>query len=155
MKADLAAKLQSAMREEVARNYPVTRVTGVTCNTSKSLMLHHYTCNTLKSASWENDEKERVTKGVTIPPAPDSSLAEDTEIELEERKAMAMGGVPEPYLDAWARLQYQKPMRVSMRNGGKSSMTRAASWTNGEAALSNSAGRRRFVRRPRDGNRAA
>ena len=26
---------------------------------------------------------------------------------------MAMGGVPEPYLDAWARLQYQKPMRVS------------------------------------------
>ena len=113
MKADLAAKLQSAMREEVARNYPVTRVTGVTCNTSKSLMLHHYTCNTLKSASWENDEKERVTKGVTIPPAPDSSLAEDTEIELEERKAMAMGGVPEPYLDAWARLQFQKPMRVS------------------------------------------
>jgi hypothetical protein len=76
-------------------------------------MLHHYTCNTLKSASWEYDEKERVTKGVTIPPAPDSSLAEDTEIELEERKAMAMGGVPEPYLDAWARLQIQKPMRVS------------------------------------------
>jgi hypothetical protein len=115
MKADLAAKLQSAMREEVARNYPVTRVTGVTCNTSKSLMLHHYTCNTLKSASWENDEKERVTKGVTIPPAPDSSLAEDTEIELEERKAMAMGGVPEPYLDGWARLQCQKlarPLKV-------------------------------------------
>jgi hypothetical protein len=26
---------------------------------------------------------------------------------------MAMGGVPEPYLDAWARLQVQKPMRVS------------------------------------------
>jgi hypothetical protein len=24
-----------------------------------------------------------------------------------------MGSVPEPYLDAWARLQVQKPMRVS------------------------------------------
>ncbi len=26
---------------------------------------------------------------------------------------MAMGDVPEPYLDAWARLQMQKPLRVS------------------------------------------
>ena len=26
---------------------------------------------------------------------------------------MAMDGVPAPYLDAWARLQYQKPMAVS------------------------------------------
>ncbi len=26
---------------------------------------------------------------------------------------MAVSGVPEPYLDAWARLQIQKPLRVS------------------------------------------
>lgn len=26
---------------------------------------------------------------------------------------MARGGVPEPYLDAWARLQLQKPLRVA------------------------------------------
>ena len=32
-------------------------------------------------------------------------------VELEERKGMAMASVPEPYLDAWARLQCQKPMR--------------------------------------------
>jgi hypothetical protein len=27
--------------------------------------------------------------------------------EIDERKGMAMGGVPELYLDAWARLQCQ------------------------------------------------
>jgi hypothetical protein len=26
---------------------------------------------------------------------------------------MAVGGVPEPYLDAWAHLQVRKPMQVS------------------------------------------
>ena len=35
------------------------------------------------------------------------------EVEIEERKAMAMGGVPEAYLDAWAHLQVRKPMQVS------------------------------------------
>jgi len=35
------------------------------------------------------------------------------EVEIEERKAMAMGGVPETYLDAWARLQCQSPATVS------------------------------------------
>jgi hypothetical protein len=44
--------------------------------------------------------------GIDRPPEPD-------EAELEKRKGIAMGGVPELYVDAWARLQYQKPMRVS------------------------------------------
>jgi hypothetical protein len=35
------------------------------------------------------------------------------EAELKERKAMAMGGVPEPYLDTWARLQCQRPFGAS------------------------------------------
>jgi hypothetical protein len=34
------------------------------------------------------------------------------EAELKERKAMAMGGVPEPYLNAFARLQCQRPAQV-------------------------------------------
>ena len=34
--------------------------------------------------------------------------------ELEERKGMTMGSVPEPYLDAWARLQCQKPAHVTV-----------------------------------------
>jgi hypothetical protein len=45
-------------------------------------------------------------EGGIAPPEPD-------EAEIEERKGMAMGGVPAAYADAWARLQIQKPMRVS------------------------------------------
>ncbi len=40
------------------------------------------------------------------PPEPDK-------VELEERKGMASDSAPEPYLDAWAMLQCQKPMQVS------------------------------------------
>jgi hypothetical protein len=36
-----------------------------------------------------------------------------TDSALEERKAMAMGGVPERYLDGWARLQCQRPAGVT------------------------------------------
>ena len=38
---------------------------------------------------------------------------EPDEAEIEERKAMAMGGVPEPYLDARAHRQVRQPMQVS------------------------------------------
>jgi hypothetical protein len=38
---------------------------------------------------------------------------EPDEAELEERKGMAMGSVPEPYLDGWARLHCQRPIAVS------------------------------------------
>jgi hypothetical protein len=40
-------------------------------------------------------------------------LPEPNPAEIEERKGMAADSVPESYLDAWARLQCQKPMRVS------------------------------------------
>jgi len=45
---------------------------------------------------FEGDQGKRVS-GIDRPPEPD-------EVEIEERKAMAMGGVAEPYLDAFARL---------------------------------------------------
>jgi hypothetical protein len=41
-----------------------------------------------------------------------TSQPDPAEVEIEERKAMATDSVPEPYLDAWARLQVQKPMAV-------------------------------------------
>jgi hypothetical protein len=47
-----------------------------------------------------------VTSPVIVAPEPDL-------VELEERKAMATDGVPELYLDAWGRLQCQKPIWVS------------------------------------------
>ena len=40
--------------------------------------------------------------GIDRPPDPD-------EAEIEERKGMAADSVPEAYLDAWARLQCQRP----------------------------------------------
>jgi hypothetical protein len=64
--------------------------------------------------------------------APDTDL----EVEIEERKGMAAGGVPEPYLDAWARLQCQRPGRHS----GKPSMTQAGSSINWEASPSSANG---------------
>jgi hypothetical protein len=39
---------------------------------------------------------------------------EPNEAALEERAALASGSVPEQYLDAWARLQCQKPRQVSV-----------------------------------------
>ncbi len=38
---------------------------------------------------------------------------EPDQVELEERKAMAMDSVPEPYLDRWARLQLRQPHGVA------------------------------------------
>lgn len=37
---------------------------------------------------------------------------EPDEAELEERMAMAVASVPEPFLDAWVRLQCQRPIGV-------------------------------------------
>jgi|GEM_PF-5615113 len=51
-------------------------------------------------------DQDRHVFGIDKLPEPDRA-------EIEERKGMAMGGVPEPYLDAWARLQVQKPVSVT------------------------------------------
>ena len=54
---------------------------------------------------FEGDQGRRVS-GIDNPSEPD-------EAELEERKGIAMGSVPERFLDAWAHLQVQKPHQVS------------------------------------------
>ena len=59
-------------------------------------------------------EKLRIHKAEIVavlqeaPPNP-----EEAQVWLEERKGMAMGKVPERYLDAWARFQLQCPGGVS------------------------------------------
>ncbi|MDI9848136.1 hypothetical protein QM467_08745 [Rhodoblastus sp. 17X3] len=40
-------------------------------------------------------------------------MAEFVRDAIEERAALCAGVIPAPYLDAWARLNHQKPMRVS------------------------------------------
>jgi hypothetical protein len=52
------------------------------------------------------DEQARHRAGGIAPPEPH-------EADLEERKGMAAGAVPEPYLEAWARLQCQRPFGAS------------------------------------------
>jgi hypothetical protein len=42
-----------------------------------------------------------------------SDLPESVREAIEERAALCAGSVPAIYLDAWARLNCQKPMRVS------------------------------------------
>jgi hypothetical protein len=49
---------------------------------------------------------ESAARNTLVPPEPDV-------VEIEERAAMAAGGVPEPYLDTWARLQCQRPFGAS------------------------------------------
>jgi hypothetical protein len=109
MKSDLASKLQSAMRGGITTKTGVTGVTGVagvaaTC--AKSLKLQRLRLLRVKNTKLANDAIRGVVAGVAAPLDPD-------QVELEERKALAMGSVPELYLDAWARLQCQKPFSVS------------------------------------------
>jgi hypothetical protein len=54
--------------------------------------------------SFGSDQGGRVF-GIDGAPEPDG-------VEVEERAGMAMDSVPEPYLDAWARLQCQRPIGV-------------------------------------------
>jgi hypothetical protein len=59
----------------------------------------------VKNTNLEND----VIRGVT---AHFTSLPDPDEAGIEKCEGMAMNSVPEPYLDAWARLQCQKPVPV-------------------------------------------
>jgi hypothetical protein len=109
MKADLVAKLQSAMRGVVppkAGVAGVVGVAGVSATCSKPLKLQRLLTLRVKNDKVPNGKIRGVVGDVAAPPEPEKA-------ELEERKGMAMDSVPEPYLDAWARLQVQKPMRVS------------------------------------------
>ena len=109
MKADLAAKMGIAPKRITTPKTGVTGVTGVTCETvtcDKSLMLQ-----LLRPLRLKNDKNPKsALEGVTETLNARNGI--DT-IEVEERKGMAMDGVPELYLDDWARLQCQRPAAVS------------------------------------------
>ncbi len=108
MKADLVAKLESAKCGGTSRKTGVAGVTGVAATSAtptKSLKLQQLHQLHLKSDRAPNSAIRGVAEPVAVSTEPD-------EAEIEERKAMAAGGVPEPYLDAWARLQCQQPIGV-------------------------------------------
>ena len=90
----------------------VTGVTGAPVTCTKSWKLQWLRPLRVKNTNLETD----VIRGVT---AHFTSLPDPDEAGIEKCKAMAMGGVPEAYLDAWARLRVQKPIAAD----GKRSTT--------------------------------
>jgi hypothetical protein len=110
----------------------------------------------LKAGRWLENRKNRHGKafqtaivqpqepqqpqGTSIP----AVTTDPDEAELDERKAMAMASVPKLYLDAWGRLQCQKPMRISdgdwrqaIDDGGRfldqwGNLAAELQWTSGE-----------------------
>jgi hypothetical protein len=109
MRADLAARLRRTMRGEVVAETGVTGVAGVAERTGlrpKPPELRQLRRLRLKNASEGKSAKEGVSSPVTAP------LANDLDA-IEERAALAADCVPACYLEAWARLQCQKPASVS------------------------------------------
>ena len=105
MRDDLAARLRRSMKGEPIRGSTLTMdmgVTGTAVTCDKSLKLQMLRRLRLESDKVAND----VSDGIAASPEPD-------ETEIDGREGMASSGVQEPYIDALARLQFQRPMAVS------------------------------------------
>ena len=108
MRADLAARLRRTMRGEAIAENGVTGVSGVTGRSGlrpKPPELRQLRPLRLENGNGGKSAKEGVTSPVTAP------LADDLDA-IEERAALAADRVPACYLDAWARLQCQRPLSV-------------------------------------------
>ena len=109
MRADLAARLHRAMRGETIAKTGVTGVAGVTGPLGlrpKPQELRQLRPLRVENDDWGKDVFGGVIEGV-------SDLPESVQDAIEERAALCAGCVPAIYLDAWARLNHQKPMRIS------------------------------------------
>ena len=109
MRADLAARLRRTMRGEAIAENGVTGVAGVTGPIGlrlKPQQLRQLRQLRLENGNGGKSAREGVSSPVTQPIAPDFDA-------IEERAALAADSVPSCYLDAWARLNHQKPARVS------------------------------------------
>jgi hypothetical protein len=109
MRADLAARLRRTMRGEAIEETGVTGVSDVTGRTG--LRPRPQWLRQLRRLRLERDDgrksaKEGVSSPVTAPIAPDFDA-------IEERAALAADCVPACYLDAWGRLQCQRPLSVA------------------------------------------
>ena len=108
MRNELAQRLRSVTavsspKRPVTTSTPVTRIPVTASMPLKLLRLPELLVSNSKAPKRISGP---VTSPVTVAPEPDV-------VELEERKAMATDGVLELYLDAWGRLQCQKPIWVS------------------------------------------
>ena len=85
---------------------PETPVTGPSGYRPKSEGLQGLHRLQVKNSKLENDAIPAVI-------APQTDLPEAIRDAIEERAALCADAIPAIYLDAWARLNHQKPMRVS------------------------------------------
>jgi hypothetical protein len=140
MRTELLAELRAIMRGEYANGTPVTPATPVTPrsgNRPKALELQALQRLQVDASNVETANSLPVT--VPVPSSP-----EPYEAEMEERAGLAADLVPLVYLDAWARLNHQKPSSVSetewcraLDEGGRfldrwGYVARAFGWTPGE-----------------------
>ena len=108
MRADLAARLRRTMRGETIAKDGVTGVADVTAAPAlrfKPLQLRQLRPLRLENGNGDKSAKGGVSSPVTAP------LADDLDA-IEERAALAADCVPTRYLNAWARLQCQRPFSV-------------------------------------------
>jgi hypothetical protein len=109
MRADLAARLRRVMRGEIDPKTGVTGVAGVTG--PLRLRPKPQELRQLRPLRVENDDLGKSDFGGVFDGV--SDLPESVRDAIEERAALCAGSVPAIYLDAWARLNHQKPVRVS------------------------------------------
>ena len=109
MRAELLAELCAVARGEHAAKSPVTHATPVTLQPGYSSRAPGLQALQRLQAKRSNGGKRNsspVTAPATIPPGSD-------EATVEERAGLAADSVPLVYLDAWASLNYEKPLHVS------------------------------------------
>jgi hypothetical protein len=109
MRVDLASRLRRTMRGEAVAE-TVTGVSGVTATPAirlKPQQLRQLRQLRLENADGEKSAREGVFSPVAAPIAPDFDA-------IEERAVLAADCVPARYLDAWARLQCQRPFYPSL-----------------------------------------
>ena len=109
MRAELLAELCAIARGDHAAKSPVTPATPVTLQLgcrSKSPGLQALHRLQVDASKGEIANSLPVT-------APVPSSPELDEAAIEERAGLAADSVPPAYLDAWARLNHQKPATVS------------------------------------------
>jgi hypothetical protein len=109
MQAELLAELRAVMRGALSVKSPVTPATPVTDVTGyrpKPLELQALQRLQVRRGSEGKSDLSPVTAPVPAPPEADESA-------IEERAGLAADRVSHAYLDAWARLNHQRPFGVS------------------------------------------
>ena len=104
MRADMLARFRAIARGEIA---PVTPDDGVTVTSRLRQKTPELRQLRLLRPKWDEGEN----KNVEAPAGSDGQMSHADAIE--ERAGLAADSVPAVYLDAWARLNHQKPFHVS------------------------------------------